>query len=83
MILVLVESQNQQIKKSSLEALSLAYQISSLTDQKIIALVIGSNDINVDLGIYGTDEIIVIPSENIEWDQIAKLIETLAIEKSA
>ncbi len=83
MILVLVESQNEQIKKSSLESLSLAYQISTLNGQRICALVLGSKDINIDLGIYGADETIVIPSENIEWDQIAKLIETIAIEKSA
>ncbi len=75
MIAVLIEASNGQVKKSSLESLSLASQSAKLSDHKITALLFGSSEISVDLGKYGADEVVHFTgSESYGYSEIADSI---------
>lgn len=78
MILTLIEVQNQQIKKSSLESLSLAFQISEINKKRICAVVVGAENSPLELGAYGADELVMIPNVNLENDQITGLLYNIA-----
>ncbi|HMW38629.1 MAG: electron transfer flavoprotein subunit alpha/FixB family protein [Saprospiraceae bacterium] len=75
MILVLTEIFHQQIKRTSLESLTLAAQLAKATGSKVKALCIGDGTPSVDLGDYGADEVVVInDSALLENDQLCDLI---------
>ncbi|MCC6816281.1 MAG: electron transfer flavoprotein subunit alpha/FixB family protein [Saprospiraceae bacterium] len=82
MILVLIEVQNNDVKKSSLEALSFASQLASLQNDSVCALTIGTLESSINLGQYGADENIIIPSLEIENDQIEYILRSIALEKN-
>ncbi|NOT36200.1 MAG: electron transfer flavoprotein subunit alpha/FixB family protein [Saprospiraceae bacterium] len=83
MIITVVEIQDNKIKKTSLEALSLASKISEIKGIKICAVCIGSDQLPVELGSYGADEVILPSAEALENDQITSLILQISKDKSA
>lgn len=75
MILVLIEIFHQQIKRTSLESLTLAARLAQATGSKVKALCIGDGSPSADLGDYGADEVMIISdSAMLENDQLCDLI---------
>ncbi|MBK9632693.1 MAG: electron transfer flavoprotein subunit alpha/FixB family protein [Saprospiraceae bacterium] len=74
MILVYIEHKAGQVKKVSLEALNLARQIASSEGTSCKAFVVGNDSLSVELGNYGVDEILKLPSaDHLSQDQMVEV----------
>lgn len=75
MILCLVELRDNQPKKSSLESLCFAHEMGKFLNDQVLAICIGPEDLNSDLGSYGADEALVIKTPTVpEFEQIVNIL---------
>ncbi|MEO6189633.1 MAG: hypothetical protein ABIO44_03925, partial [Saprospiraceae bacterium] len=84
MIIVLIEFQNGQVKKTSLESLGLASQLSAFNGLKVKAICIGSQETNLELGSYGADEVVFLSNvSDVHHTELSQILVKLAQDNSA
>lgn len=81
MVLIFAESQNNQHKKSTFEAVYYGSKVAALLGTEAIALVIGDADNSADLGLYGASKVLKVSGVNHFDSQVYTAIITEVAEK--
>ncbi|MFT5834905.1 MAG: electron transfer flavoprotein alpha subunit, partial [Cognaticolwellia sp.] len=81
MVLIFAESQNNQHKKSTFEAVYYGSKVAALLGTEAIALVIGDADNSADLGLYGASKVLKVGGVNHFDSQVYTAIITEVAEK--
>lgn len=81
MVLIFAESQNNQHKKATFEAVYYGKKVAELLGTEAVALVIGDAENSADLGLYGASKVLKVEGENGFDSQVYTSIITQVAEK--
>ncbi|MFK7948662.1 MAG: electron transfer flavoprotein subunit alpha/FixB family protein [Saprospiraceae bacterium] len=81
MVLIFAESQNNQHKKATFEAVHYGYKVAQSLGTQAVALVIGDADNSADLGLYGASKVLKVGGVSHFDSQVYTAIITQVAEK--